>query len=224
MLPRIGLSANHLDYPCRTMLDLRYTQALSPHAVPLLLPAHTALAAEYAACCDALLLTGGVDLAPALYHQTPLCKGEQTDPLRDAFEAALLEAFLRARKPVFGICRGLQMINVYLGGTLVQDLPMQRHTTLHRAPNGDAMHAVKAQADCFLAPILQEEHIVNSAHHQAADRLGQRLQACAFAPDGTVEALCDPTRRIYAVQWHPERLPDHKSSARLFSFFARQCL
>lgn len=118
---------------------------------------------------------------------------------RDAAELDLLEHFTAEGKPVLGICRGLQTINVFFGGTLVQDLPG------HNALTRDRLHAVDTAVGTF-GRLWGERTIVNSAHHQAVDRLGTGLQSVQWAPDGTVEALLHSKLPVWAVQWHPERL------------------
>ena len=163
--------------------------------------------------CDALLLPGGGDMEPWRYGQVNIASRE-LEPERDAAELALLERFLSAGKPVLGICRGLQIINVFFGGTLVQDLP--GHCT---ADGVDRLHRVITEPSPLLA-VCGRDCIVNSAHHQAADRLGTGLQAVQWAPDGTVEAVVHTRFPVWAVQWHPERL-DSGAGARLFRAFTQ---
>ena len=168
--------------------------------------------------CDALLLPGGGDLAPQRYGQD--CRGSHLpDPERDRVELALLDRFAVLKKPVLGICRGLQVINVYFGGTLIQDLPG------HSAVDGrDRLHTVRA-AQGPLQSLWGAYAIVNSAHHQAADRTGAGLRAVQWTKDGIVEALCHEYLPVYAVQWHPERLAGACSlsgaadGGRLFGWF-----
>lgn len=172
-------------------------------------------APEGAESFDGLLLPGGGDLEPWRYGQRNTASSG-LEPERDAAELLLLERFTAAGKPVLGICRGLQTINVFFGGTLVQDLPG------HGAVDGaDRLHPVRT-ADSFLRRICGEEAVVNSAHHQAADRLGQGLGAVQWAPDGVVEALEHRTLPVWGVQWHPERLPD-ELGRRLFEAFLERC-
>ncbi len=175
-----------------------------------------------AACADALLLTGGGDLAPACYGQA-LSGAEAIDAARDARELALVRDFLARGLPVLGICRGLQVVNVFFGGTLRQ------HIEGHSQIDGrDRLHAVCAEKG-LLRALYGPRFTVNSAHHQSADRLGEGLCVLARADDGTVEALAHETLPVFAVQWHPERLcgafarPDAADGAALFAALLRRC-
>lgn len=147
---------------------------------------------------DALLLPGGGDLEPWRYgEENTASRG--LEPERDAAELVLLDRFTAAGKPVLGICRGLQTINVFFGGTLLQDIPG------HSAEGGrDRMHPVRSTG--LFARLLGEEGSVNSAHHQAAGRLGSGLEAVQWSPEGVMEALVHRRLPVWAVQWHPERL------------------
>ena len=172
--------------------------------------------------CAGLLLPGGGDVAPWRYGQRNLAS-RSIEPERDAAEWALLMQFAAAGKPVLGICRGMQSINVFFGGTLLQDLP--GHAAASRA---DRLHKVRS-APSPLWELWGETCITNSAHHQAVDHLGHDLQAVQWAPDGTVEALLHRALPIWAVQWHPERLcgPLAKAGAadggRLFGAWLQLC-
>lgn len=165
--------------------------------------------------CDGLLLPGGGDLEPWRYGQANTAS-RGLEPRRDALELLLLDRFTALEKPVLGICRGLQSINVFFGGTLVQDL------SGHSAVDGaDRLHSVRTAAS-FLSRICGEEALVNSAHHQAADRPGSGLEAVQWAMDGVVEALEHRTLPVWGVQWHPERLPG-ELGGRLFAAFLERC-
>lgn len=161
---------------------------------------------------DALLLPGGGDLEPWRYGQENTAS-RGLEPERDRAELELLAEFIDAGKPVLGICRGLQTINVFFGGTLVQDIPG------HSAVDGmDRLHRVQTAPSPF-RPFCGEETLVNSAHHQAADRLGSGLRAVQWAKDGVAEALCHQSLSVWAVQWHPERLEASEAGRRLFGAF-----
>ena len=160
---------------------------------------------------DGLLFSGGPDLDPATYGQEPHpLLGPDVDRASDEYELALLRAAGERDLPMLAICRGMQALNVSRGGTLHQHVDEHRQTD---APFESA-HAVSVSAGSPLHRITGRRRLsVNSFHHQAVDRLGTRLQVCAHAPDGTVEALFDPALRFcLGVQWHAElltHLPEH---------------
>ena len=165
--------------------------------------------------CGALLLPGGGDVEPWRYGRGNTAS-QGLDPERDTAELMLLERFIAAGKPVLGICRGIQIINVFFGGTLCQDLPC------HAATDGkDRFHTVYTVRSPLL-PVCGPVCRVNSAHHQAVDTLGQGLRAVQWAEDDTVEALCHDCLPIWGVQWHPERLPGELGE-RLFQAFLGLC-
>ena len=165
--------------------------------------------------CAGLLLPGGGDLEPWRYGQEDrACRNLEPD--RDAAELALLAWFTDRRLPVLGICRGLQTVNVFFGGTLRQEVP--GHVG---GGTEDGRHAVRT-APSLLRLLCGAEAVVNSAHHQAADRLGAGLEAVQWAGDGVVEALRHWTLPVWAVQWHPERLPGDLGP-RLFRTFLARC-
>ena len=163
--------------------------------------------------CDALLLPGGGDMEPWRYGQSNTAS-RGLEPERDTAELMLLERFTAAGKPVLGICRGIQVINVFFGGTLCQDLPG------HSAVDGhDSFHTVRTARSPLLAvcgPLCR----VNSAHHQAADAPGRGLRAVQWAEDGAVEAVCHDCLPVWGVQWHPERLPGELGGRLLRAFLA----
>lgn len=148
--------------------------------------------------CDYLLLPGGGDLEPWRYGQENTASRE-LEPERDAAELTLIDLFLTLGRPVFGVCRGMQTLNVFFGGTLLQDI--QGHSQVE---GRDRLHEVRTARP--LAALCGERAVVNSAHHQAVDRLGAGLEAMQWAEDGVVEALRHRCLPVWAVQWHPERL------------------
>lgn len=161
---------------------------------------------------DALLLPGGGDLEPWRYGRENTASRD-LEPERDEAELRLLQEFTVLKKPVLGVCRGMQAVNVFFGGTLVQDVP--GHGALGGA---DRLHGVRT-APSPLLPLCGERRAVNSAHHQAADRLGGGLRAVQWAEDGVIEALCHRSLPVWAVQWHPERLGDRSPGRRLMGAF-----
>ena len=148
-----------------------------------------------AARCDGLLLAGGGDLHPACYGQQPQADAALSiDTVRDGEEHELFAAFHARGKPVLGVCRGMQAVNVFLGGTLHQ----------HAAGHADCCHPIRCTG--LAAHLLGTAGEVNSYHHQTVDRIADALTAAAYAPDGAVEALVHSTDPLLGVQWHPERL------------------
>lgn len=159
--------------------------------------------------CDGILFTGGQDVAPVLYGQEPLPLCGECHEGRDKLEQALFKAAFQADLPIFGICRGMQFINVMMGGTLYQDLPSQRGVGLsHRMkpPYDSRWHDVELVVGTPLKRLLGEPQIgVNSCHHQAVRDLAPGLAAMAYATDRIVEAVYSPDKPfVQAVQWHPE--------------------
>lgn len=178
--------------------------------------------------CDALLLPGGGDIDPARYGQT-LAGSEEPDLQRDAAELHLVSDFTSWGKPILGICRGIQMINVALGGELIQDIPTAAEHR-HDPVIGDRTHKVTAEENSFLFSLYGGEFSVNSAHHQALGRIAPGLRVVARSErDGIVEAVEWPEKRIYGVQWHPERMSfdlrreDTVDGRYIFEFFLKLC-
>ena len=157
--------------------------------------------------CSGLLLTGGVDVDPALYGEIRLPETQSPNPTRDTVETILIKEALDCDIPLLAICRGMQILNVCLGGTLVQHLPTSARHVRRTNNRGAPAHLVEVESGTLLATITQEPTLdVNSRHHQAVARLGKGLRVCARDPeDGTVEAIDLPGRKyVLAVQWHPE--------------------
>lgn len=159
--------------------------------------------------CDGFLFTGGHDVAPSLYGEKPLNASVVPCRQRDEMEVAVLKEAMGQEKTILGICRGIQLINVALGGTLYQDLPLQHPsaTEHHQKPPYDVpIHEVSILPDTPLAALLQKDRLaVNSYHHQAVRDLAAGLEAMAVSEDGLVEALYRPQYPfLWAVQWHPE--------------------
>ena len=145
---------------------------------------------------DGLLLSGGGDIDPAWSRQPQDARLRPIDVRRDREELALIGAFVQARKPILGICRGLQLLNVAFGGTLYP----------HVEGHEDHAHRVDLTAGSRLAALCGERVLVNSYHHQAIQDLGTELQVTARARDGVIEGIEHPDLPILGVQWHPERM------------------
>ncbi|MEU0168543.1 gamma-glutamyl-gamma-aminobutyrate hydrolase family protein [Streptomyces iakyrus] len=157
-------------------------------------------AAEAVARLDGLVIAGGPDVEPVRYGAEREERTGPPAPDRDAWELALIDAALAAGVPLLGICRGMQLLNVALGGTLVQHI--DGHAEVVGVFGG---HAVKPVPGSLYAGVVPEETFVPTYHHQAVDRLGEGLIPSAYAADGTVEAVELPSANwVLGVQWHPE--------------------
>lgn len=179
--------------------------------------------ARIVGCFDGFLFTGGHDLEPAMYGQEKQDVCADTCPARDAMESKLLRAALEADKSVLGICRGLQLMNVVLGGTLYQDIPTQFPSQVNhrmKAPYSRAEHPIQVDPSLHFGD-LPLTLGVNSCHHQGIRDLAPGLKVWAAAPDGLVEAVYLPGKRYArAVQWHPEFFPaEDRLSSEIFRGF-----
>jgi len=206
----------------RVALNSSYVRSLiNAGLTPLLVPPLIDVdkAGDALAGAAGLVLTGGEDIHPASYGEAPHAKLEETDQSRDAVELALYRAARERQLPVLAICRGIQLVNVAMGGTLYQDLPSEHPSTVdHIDPKG--RHALRVESGSSLAQAVGSPSSVNSRHHQAVKRLGEGLRAVAWAEDGVIEGaeLANGDRSwLLAVQWHPE----DDVEAGLFAAFAR---
>lgn len=177
--------------------------------------------------CDGLLLPGGADVDPKLYGQAKNEKCGNQNELRDAAEVRMLDAFLPARKPVFCICRGVQLLNVFHGGTLYQDIKdVQKCEHSHFPSKNRGTHWVTVTPGSHLSELLRQETVkVNSLHHQAVDQVGNGLTVSAVSEDGFIEALeLEAHPFCLGVQWHPEHMSkSDPQQQKLFDAFVRAC-
>jgi len=211
-----------------------YVEALRVVGVPteriqVVTPADTEAAGSLAAGASALVLCGGADIVPERYGEA-LLPDANVDPVpeRDALEWALLDAARERHLPVWGICRGLQVLNVYLGGTLWQDLPTQHPSDVphevRETPDTLAHTVQVVKPDAPIGELLAREvPRVNSRHHQALKRMAEGFVPVAFSPDGLVEAafLDRPDWWVRGVQWHPENLVALAQHRALWTDFVR---
>lgn len=220
--PLIGL-VPQLDCPQQRLFNrLNYFEALEEAgALPVNLPLRTdpqglrALAQRM----DAFVFTGGIDVSPGRYGEDPIPELGQVHPRRDEMEALLLPLVMEQGKSILCICRGIQAVNVILGGTLYQDLPTQHPSEIaHRQPEPFDMpsHSVTVLPDTPLADLVGSgELMVNSIHHQAIKTLAPPLKVMAKSPDGVIEAAWLPGYPyLRAYQWHPEYLHKKDASSR----------
>ena len=172
--------------------------------------------------CDGLLMPGGVDIEPARYGQETDEKCGKIDLARDAAEWWMLDAFLPTGKPLLGICRGIQMLNVFQGGTLHQHI--DGHSDFKSRSTG--FHKVNVTPGSALDNILNTPQFpVNSLHHQVVDALGKDLEICALSEDGYVEAVVHTAHPFcLGVQWHPEHMYRKiKLQRKIFEAFVKAC-
>jgi putative glutamine amidotransferase len=227
--PLIGITTSVTvdGSPERAYVNASYLRAVeAAGGIPVLLPPHLSERARRALWdrLDGVLLTGGGDIEPARFNEPAHPTLVDVSPLRDALELEIVELALDDAVPLLAICRGLQVLNVALGGTLYQDLPTDKPSAVahsQKEPRHQATHAVKVMSEgTRLASIIGVPELeVNSFHHQAIKRLAPRLREVAWAPDGVIEAVeMEDDRFVVAVQWHPEDLVAHDPAAR--SLFA----
>ena len=229
MKPRIGVTTtpgtvdhHFVERVDRALLDAVVRAGGIPFGLPVLGLADVEVALLG---LDGLLLTGGGDVDPTRYGELPGPEVFGTDPGRDAFEVALVLAAARAGVPVLGICRGCQVMNVALGGSLIQHVPAVTGRDHYRKDLSlVTVHGVRVAPGSLLAGVVGATNFdVNSLHHQAVDRLGNGLQAVAWSDDGVVEAVeTAAPARLLGVQWHPELLPGLPAHERLLAWLVTE--
>ncbi|MBE3558274.1 MAG: type 1 glutamine amidotransferase [Ktedonobacteraceae bacterium] len=230
MRPLIGIPC-HAGLRAQTDRPIYYNNRSYTHAVekaggvPILIPVLEDLRALEALLprLDGLLLSGGIDVDPRYYQEEPHPLLGETNPHLDALELALAKWAFKNDIPTLGICRGMQLLNVALGGKLYQDLSAEQAASLRHAnwdlPRNKLIHHLYLKASCRLEKILGTRKIaVNSLHHQAVKEIGHGVAICGTAEDGVAEALEVPAHRfMLAVQCHPEELyTEHPAWLNLF--------
>ena len=216
--------------PCRQMSD--YIESVKRAGATVLEVSVDDDPRAIAAKVDGVVLTGGGDVEPALYGALPHASYSPAESGRDAFEIAIVRAATDAGLPIFAICRGMQVLNVALGGDLVQDIPSDVNGALDHdvhEPRYAIAHEVWATKGSRLSTLMQEELAdtescpVNSRHHQAVHHLGAGLEVVATAPDGVIEAIERPGPFCLGVQWHPENFWRTGEFRPLFEGFVDAC-
>jgi putative glutamine amidotransferase len=224
--PLIGITTSVTvdKTPDRAYVNGAYIRAVqAAGGIPVLLTPHFTPEVQAALWrrLDGLVLTGGGDIEPARFGEAGHPTVDDVSPARDDLELGLTRRAVAEDVPLFAICRGIQVLNVALGGTLVQDIPSEWPNALahaQSAPRHEPTHAVKIMGEgTHLARVLGALEVeVNSLHHQAIKQLGDGLREVAWAPDGIVEGVEMPgdDRFVLGVQWHPEELVPHDPAAR----------
>ncbi len=212
----------------RILLQKAYPRAISAAGGLPLIPTDIYQLKDYAGMADGLLLCGGQGPHPRLYNE------DFDDPdapktvnvTRDEFEMAAIGAFIAAGKPVMGICRGHQMLNIYFGGSLVQNFPAKGHPNHHYG----TCHSVKADADSVLGRLIGTDIKVNSYHKNAIGRLAEGLKITAYSDDGIPEAMEHLSLPVFGTQFHPERMRGEERTpalgpdmSPLFDYFLKLC-
>jgi putative glutamine amidotransferase len=230
--PLIGITCEQESFTNTSLLEtisVEYTRAvIAAGGTPLLIPTDFPVAEleSLRERLDGILLTGGGDIEPGQYSSESHPSLILVSPERDALEIELVKFAVKTDWPLLGICRGLQVMNVALHGTLTLDVPTQFPTTIqHDRPYGQARdfiaHEVTIEANTRLAEIIGKDQIpVNSFHHQAVREMAPGLKVNARSTDGLVEGLEMPGSRFFmGVQWHPECLQKHSEQRALFQAF-----
>lgn len=222
----VGITGNEKEMPVMSGLVFdAVSRSLSDGVkevggIPIILPVGTPnLAKAYVDMIDKLILSGGQNVDPTYYGEDKLVDSDDYSPERDAFEFALVKETLKQGKPIFAVCRGMQLLNVALGGTLNQDVDNHWQKDLE----GTA-HEVVVAKDSRVGSLVSSGVRINSFHHQSVKKLAPGLVATARDPrDGTIEAY-ESTQNlpVLGIQWHPELLLEKRDSKRIFNYLVHQ--
>ena len=234
--PVIGITASHDTEHDKLFINSVYLRAIrNAGGIPMIFPLEVTEddLRDLVTLTDGVLFTGGDDIHPFLYGEETDAKCGNVSQPRDSMEMALVPLVMEFGKPIFGICRGIQVLNTAMGGTLYQDIPSQFKSELsiaHRQPFAYKVpsHTVDITPGTLLSRILGEEHAsiaVNSMHHQAIKDVAPGLEVCGYAPDKMIEAVYAPDYPfLLGVQWHPEHLTTSQpDAAKLFAAFVDAC-
>lgn len=204
-MKRIGITTSDTNFP-------NYPNWIAGEGVEVVLLSYQEKNTQDFDSCDGFVLTGGIDVHPAFYRNAKVDYPHTTvfNESRDLFEIQVFEYASQQNKPVLAICRGLQLVNIALGGNLIQDLQENGFKNHRKGPEVDREHKIDVQVGTLLARIAGvQQGFVNSAHHQGLDQVADGLRVSAFSEDGVVEAIeyKDESKPfLLAVQWHPERM------------------
>lgn len=226
MKPKIALLTRMNDH--RYTVNLEYVEALEKAGaeIVLLLPQSKEQLVKELSRCDGLCIPGGDDVNPKLYNED----NTYSKPIDESIEQLDLDSIhimSNQNKPIFGICRGLQILNVAFGGTLYQDINQQCPNSLNHSysfinqkpQNGHLIHVIE---NTQLSKLIRNQTEVNTYHHQSIKNLAPRFIASAYSEDGIIEAF--ESQNIIAVQWHPERMTSIYEFQNLFDDFVQKCI
>ena len=232
MKPKIGIVICEIHEKRQYVTDAYIQAILRSGGLPLILPfVKSASAIEsYVTLCDGFLFCGGNDITPLLFGEEPRKGIGRTDITLDLYQIRLMKRVLESLKPVFGICRGMQILNVAQGGTICQDLSLFSEDTFehmqHSSHRKDISHKIKCKKGSLLHKITGSYLFVNSFHHQTIGDPGNGISIVAKSEDGCTEAIEMPSHPfVLGVQWHPETMFRNSFEMRhLFSYFIQKCI
>ncbi|WNF38674.1 gamma-glutamyl-gamma-aminobutyrate hydrolase family protein [Bacillaceae bacterium IKA-2] len=233
--PIIGISSSfekHNNTPSVHLHEKYVRAVIAGGGIPIVIPIVTGEMVErLVTMCDGIILSGGEDIDPVSYQANPIPQLQKTNLKRDKIEIELINHGFKKQKPILAICRGLPMLNVAFGGTVIQDIQTSIQNSINhfqQAERPEATHDIQIDVGSRFYQIFQMSKIrVNSMHHQAIGVLAPSLKIVATAPDGVIEAVegINEASLIWGVQWHPEEMAEENSSMdRLFKEFVAECI
>lgn len=221
----IGLTCSEnreMDFPSQRVNEDYIHAVIEAGGVPILLPMcdDSDIIEAQLKSIDGLIVTGGIDINPLCYHEPYRFEQGESSTRRDEYEMKLIRMCSEMRIPIFGVCRGHQMINVAFGGTLYQDNKLfsplvSQHTQEERKDY--PIHSIRVKKDSFLYPVLGDRYNVNSFHHQSIKKLADEFQVVARSEDSIIEAIQHNHLNIWGVQFHPEMM--HERDQKMLEIF-----
>lgn len=215
----------------KTFVNSSYINAIiRSGGVPIIIPVNTDEnnIKEQVKLCDGILITGGIDINPLLYKEEPSKEMGSFNPDIDEFDMIAINLAMKNETPILGICRGIQVINVALGGTLYQDLSLKEGCYIKHMQESKkyvGTHSIKIVENSILHDILGTDTIVNSYHHQCIKEVGKNLEPIAYSKDGIIEAIQMKDKKfVVGVEWHPELMIDYdEKMLNIFKKFINAC-
>lgn len=215
----------------RVFINQSYVRAVeNSGGVPIVIPVNTNKEniKRQIALVDGIIISGGIDVNPTLYNEEPIPGLGEVHPETDEFDIEAIRVTLEMKKPILGICRGLQVINIALGGTLYQDLNCSECSKIKHIQNTKpylGTHYIEIKEKSHISEVLGNKILVNTYHHQSIKRLGKELEAIAYSNDGIIEAIQGKGDTfLLGVQWHPELMIEKdERMLNLFKKFISEC-